>query len=126
MKAPQGESGDNGKWERTLARFFTANRIPLTWGGAVKGFTGISGYTIRRIAPMRSRYYSTASWKEMPAYFRERQHLPNMIVVVTNRKYGDDIEDSLVVMRLGTFAPIFATHINSDRERYIHAPHSDG
>jgi hypothetical protein len=124
MKAPRG-SGDTGTWERTLSRFLTVSGIPVQWKGHLTGFTGLSGYVIKRIAPQRSRYLSTASWAKMPEFWREHRDINNLIVIVTNRKYGDDLEDSLVVMRLGTFAPIFATHINNDRERYIDAANRD-
>lgn len=120
MKAPT-RSGDNGAWERALARFLTVSRIPVVWKGDVQRFTGIVSYTFARIAPMRARLNPDESLTKLPKFFKQREHLPNLIVFVTNRKYGDDLEDSLVVMRLGTFAPIFATHINNDRERYIDA-----
>ncbi len=120
MKSPK-KSGDNGRWERTLARFFTANRIPLRWDGVAKRFVGISSYTFARIAPMRARVNPDEALSNLPRYFREHQHDGNLIVVVTNLKYGDDLEDSLVVMKLGTFAPIFTSHINTDRERYVYA-----
>lgn len=126
MKAPASTGGDNGRWERTIARYLTAHRVPVTWKGPVAGFTGIAGYGFRRIAPKASRYVSEATWAKMPLYMRQHAGIRNLIVIVTNRMYGDDIEDSIVVMRLSTFAEIFATHINSDRERYIYAPDSDG
>ena len=120
MKAPRG-SGNTGVWERTIGRYLTANRIPLAWAGHLTGFVGVSGYTFRRIVPKRAATVQAETWKGMPAYFREHRDDHNLIVIVTNKQYGDDLEDSLVVMRLGTFTPMFATHINSDKERYIHA-----
>ncbi len=123
VKAPT-QTGDRGIWERALARFMTVNRVPVTWKGSK--FNGISGYTLARIAPMRARLHPDESLSKLPLFFRLRQHEQNLIVFVTNRKYGDDLEDSLVVMRLGTFMPMFATHINSDKERYIDAPNDHG
>lgn len=120
MKPPT-TSGDKGSWERTLARYFTANKVPLTWDGASHTFKGLAGYTIRRSAPMRARIDPGQALTALPRFFRSHQD-DGLIVVVTNRKYGEDLEDSLVVTRLGTFGPIFASHINSDRERYIYAP----
>jgi hypothetical protein len=117
VKAPTA-SGNNGRWERTLARYFTANRIPVTWEGVSKTFTGLHGYTIRRSVPMRARLDPGEALNAIPRFFRQHKET-NLIVIVTNRRYGDDLEDSLVVMRLDTFTSMFATHINSDRERYI-------
>jgi hypothetical protein len=114
MKAPV-KTGDDGRWERTIARYLTANKIPIRWKGGM--FQGIAQHTIRRIAPMRRGTDETLA--RMPAYFRQRRDEPNLIVLVTNRMYGDDIEDSLVVMRLGTLTPMFATFVNNDRERWI-------
>jgi hypothetical protein len=122
MKAPSSVGGANGRWERTLARYLTVNKVPLTWAGQIKGFTGISGYGFRRIAPKAARFDPMASWCRMPEYMKEHRNIRNLIVFVTNRTYGDGIEDSLVVMRLSTFTEMFSTHINSDRERYIYAP----
>ena len=123
VKAPT-RSGDTGSWERALARFLTVNKVPVTW--KTGKFAGISSYTLARIAPMRARLNPDESLSKLPLFFRLRQHERNLIVFVTNRKYGDDLEDSLVVMRLGTFMPMFATHINSDRERYIDAAQHHG
>lgn len=117
MKVPR-RSGDTGAWERMIARFLTANKVPVEWSGAVRRFIGLHGYTIRRIAPMRARYDTSQALHGLPVLFRASDD-PNLIVIVTNAHYGDNLEDSLVVLRLGTFTPIFATHINNDRERYI-------
>lgn len=120
MKAPR-QSGDKGAWERTISRYLTANKVPVLWDYTQRKFTGIHGYTLKRIAPMRARYDTSQSLSGLPEFFRDHAGEPNLVVIVTNRKYGDDLEDSLVVMRLGTFGPMFATHITSDRERYLDA-----
>ena len=62
----------------------------------------------------------------MPEYMRKHNDERNLIVFVTNPVYGDSVGDSLVVMRLSTFADIFGSHINTDRERYIYAPDNHG
>ncbi len=124
MKAPT-QSGDTGGWERAIARYLTANRVPVRWDHTTQSFTGLSGYTIRRSVPMRARLDPGQALTALPKFFRT--HTDNgLIVVVTNRKYGEDLEDSLVVTRLGTFGPILASHINNDRERYIYAPDNHG
>jgi hypothetical protein len=122
MKVPATKGGDNGRWERMIARYLTANRIPLTWRGKMTGFTGIAGYGFRRIAPKRAQFLSEETWSKMPEYMKKYSHISNLIVFVTNKTYGDNIEDTIVVMRLSTFTEIFATHVNNDRERYIYAP----
>lgn len=127
MKAPKtgGGNSDNGQWERTISRYLTAHKVPVRWDAAKQKFVGLYGYFIKRVAPMRrGESLSEVTWSRMPLYMREMRDEMNHILIVTNRRYGDDVEDSLVVMRLNTFAEMLSTHINSDRERYIDAPYS--
>lgn len=123
MSTP-GVRGLAGRWERAICRYLSAHRVPLTWGGPVKGFTGIAGYGFRRIVPKSADGLET--WRRMPEYMRKHRDTSNLIVFVTNPIYGENIDDSLVVMRLSTFAEIFGSHVNTDRERYIYAPAHHG
>jgi hypothetical protein len=61
----------------------------------------------------------------MPEYIRKyeqpdkNKESKQVVVLATNRKYGDSIDDTLVVMRLGTFIPMLKAMIQQDRERWI-------
>lgn len=41
-----------------------------------------------------------------------------VVILATNRQYGDSVEDTLVVMRLGAFAPMLKAFIQQDTERW--------
>lgn len=124
MRAPR-LTGDDGRWERTIARYMTTFGLPMKWNYKQRKFTGLHGFTFKRVAPMRARTDESQSWVNIPRTFKEleAQHR-NLIVVVTNRHYGDSIEDSLVVTRLGTFMPLLQALVENDRERWIDAGNS--
>lgn len=110
MKAPM-----EAAWERTLSRYFAANSIPLTWDARRKRFLGVAGHAVARLNPR-----SEASvWARMPELFgRFEKDDRNTIVFVTNKVYGDTVDDSFVVMRIGTFIPMMKALVESDRERW--------
>jgi hypothetical protein len=64
------------------------------------------------------------AWPRMPQMVRnyERKTASDIskpvIVLVTNRNYGDSIDDTLVVMRLGTALPMLKAFIDTDKERH--------
>lgn len=113
MKALRSSS--NG-WERLLERYFVSYGLPLRWNGVHKRFTGIARHTVSRINP----YDPDTIWARMPMYLkRYEQHTEKQaIVVVTNRRYGDSVDDSIVVLRLGTFAPMLKAFYEADKERW--------
>lgn len=127
MRSPR-KTGDDGRWERTVARCFNAFGIPVQWDYSRRRFIGLSGINIKRIAPMRSRLDDSQSLTTLPRTIRimEESGEQNPIIVVTNRHYGDTVEDSLVVLRLGSFLPMLAVFVESDRERYINAVNNSG
>lgn len=125
MKVPI-RSGDTGVWERMIARYLTASKVPVVWNGSRRAFEGLHGFTIKRIAPMRARYDTSQSMRGLPEVFRANKEVPNYVVIVTNAHYGDNLEDSLVVLRLGDFTPMLAAFINNDRERYLRAANDHG
>jgi hypothetical protein len=94
-----------------LARYFTVNGIPLTWAGR---FKGLYGYSIKRMNPRTIE----KTWARMPDRMTtyERDERKPVIIVVTNKMYGD-VGDSYVVMRLDTFLPMFATFYKENKER---------
>ena len=62
-------------------------------------------------------------WARMPEYMnRLGKTEDNVVVFVTNKQYGDSVDDSYVVMRLGTFIPMMKALLESDKERYLYAP----
>ena len=108
-------------WERVLTRYFAAFGIPLRWDYGTRRFTGVAGHLFARLNPAKE----DAMWANIPKYVRKYESSEHnvssvpVIIFVTNRVYGESVEDSLVVMRLGTFAPMFKSFVNSDKERWI-------
>lgn len=118
MKAPKEVTH---RWERTLARYFSAAGVPVKWDSLKHRFVGIRRHSIARINPSQKTETRENQWKYMPTRIGdlERRGSENVIMLVTSQRYGDEVEDSFVVMRLGTFTPIFKAFIDSDRERWI-------
>jgi hypothetical protein len=108
-------------WERVLTRYFAASGIPLRWDYETRRFHGVAGHVFARLNPAKEE----AVWANIPKYVRKYESSDHnsdgkpAIIFVTNRTYGDSVEDSLVVMRLGTFANIFKPFVHSDKERWI-------
>ena len=110
MKAPSESA-----WESTLSRYFAANSIPLRWDAYRKRFLGVAGHSVARLNPRSEAYV----WARMPELFgRFEKDDRNVIVFVTNKVYGDTVDDSFVVMRIGTFIPMMKALVESDRERW--------
>lgn len=111
MRAPQ-----EAAWNRTLERYFVACGLPIRWDGVAQRFQGIAGHALSRINP----YKEDAIWAKMPMYLkrREQDEQKQAIVIVANRKYGDSVDDSIVVLRLGTFAPMLKAFYEADKERW--------
>lgn len=107
-------------WERVLTRYFAATGIPLQWDYGKRRFTGISGHLFARLNPAKE----DSMWANIPQYVRkyEDRYLNSdakpVVLLITNRRYGESVEDSLVVMRLGTFAPMLKSFVDSDKERW--------
>lgn len=59
-------------------------------------------------------------WSRMPDYIRKYETADGkqVVIIATNRGYGDSVDDSMVVMRLGTFIPMLKALIETDRERW--------
>jgi hypothetical protein len=118
MKAPR-EAG-NG-WEKALSRYFAAHALPLQWDYPSRRFQGVAGHSFPRLNPSLEENV----WARMPEYIRKyeqpdkNKESKQVVVLATNRKYGDSIDDTLVVMRLGTFIPMLKAMIQQDRERWI-------
>jgi hypothetical protein len=107
-------------WEKALSRFFAAHGIKLGWDYPSRRFVGIAGHIFARINPQKEENV----WKRMPEYVK-RYEKPDrnsegkqVVIFATNRQYGDSVEDTLVVLRLGTFAPMLKAFIENDRERW--------
>jgi hypothetical protein len=107
-------------WEKTLARYFAANGLPLQWNGLAKRYRGIAGHMFARLNPDKEEQM----WVRLPKYLRDIESPgsnpdgKSAVLFITNKKYGDSVDDSIVVMRLGTFIPMIKSMYYSDRERY--------
>jgi hypothetical protein len=112
MKAVK-EGGD--RWERTLSRYFAANGLPLNFVYQTRRFMGIAGHTFARLNPKKD----VNVWARMPDYVNKYEKDGKQVVIfVTNRGYGDTVDDSLVVMRMNTFVPMIKALVDSDKERW--------
>lgn len=107
-----------GTWERTLGRYFAALGIPLRWNPVKKRFTGVAGHEFARMNP-KSKDGANV-WQRMPEYVKryEQKSGKQVVIFVTNRQYGDSVDDSLVVLRVGTFIPMLKALVETDMERW--------
>jgi len=113
-------------WEQTISRYFAAVGIPLRWEGLRKRFQGIAGHEFARLNPKSNK--NEAVWTRMPEYVKKYERLADgkqVVVFVTNRGYGDSVDDSLVVLRMGTFAPMLKAFIETDKERWTRESSND-
>ena len=116
MKAPYNRSN---RWENTLTRYFAAIGIPIRWDWIQKEFLGLHGFTIKRINP-RTDNAEGNQWRLMPQNLRKAEmEGKRVVILVTSKRYGDDVEDTIVVMRLGTASPMLKALIDNDKERWI-------
>lgn len=115
MKAAKEQK--NG-WEKTLTRYFAACGIPLVWEYGTRRFRGIAGHAFPRLNPQ----IEEKVWARMPEYIKKyevKEPGKQVVVIVTNRQYGDSVEDTLVVMRISTFSPLMKALIEADKERWV-------
>lgn len=49
---------------------------------------------------------------------RQRDSQQSLIILVTNKQYGDSIDDSIVVTRLGSYVQLLKAFIDKEPERY--------
>lgn len=111
MRAPRGKA-----WDRVLERYFLAHGLPLRWDAAARRFVGLAGFDISR----RSPYNEESLWQRMPEFFKrsEKDKTGEAISIVANSRYGDSVDDCLVVIRLGALAPMLKALYESDKERW--------
>lgn len=115
MKPPK----EGPAWERVLTRYFAAVGIPLRWLYQKRRFIGVSGHEFARLNPKSSKEASV--WTLMPEYVRKYERNSDgkqVVIFVTNRQYGDSVDDSLVVLRMGAFIPMLKALVDSDKERW--------
>lgn len=106
-------------WDNQLARYFNAHSLPFRWDGVAKRFKGLRGHMIARVNPRTE----ADAWATMPKRLRDyeaKDRNPgreNVIIVATNKRYGDSIDDTIAVMRLGTLLPILKAYHQSLERR---------
>ena len=113
MKAAKRQSG----WEPLLTRYFAAVRIPLRWDARAKRFVGLAGHAVARINPIAEEGWWTRAPEFLRRYEAKEPH-KKVVLIVASRRYGDNIEDAIVVMRVGAFAPMVKALVEGDRERW--------
>lgn len=102
---------------RSLARYLTAEGVPVVWNAAQSTFDGISGVVMKRMNPRNE----VNLWARMPEHFRKHEKgsdLP-LVMFVTTRGYGENVSDSFVVMRIGTLVRWLGPLVRFDRERWV-------
>ena len=80
---------------------------------------GLGGHAVIRVNPRDEERV----WANMPTVLRKYESLePNrkVVMIVASKSYGDNVEDCIVVTRLGTTVPWWKALVDSDRERYAH------
>lgn len=112
MRAP-GEK----HWNDVLARYITASGVPMRFDYGSNRFVGLRGHTILRLNPRAL----PEVWARMNDRFTgaEKDSPFPVIAFVTNKQHGPDVEDSYVILRLGTFMPMMAAMVAADRERWL-------
>lgn len=110
------------RWEHTLTRYFAAHGLPLRWSYPRRRFLGIAGHMFARLNP----YKEDKMWELMPQHLKQYEQDRNpdgkqVVIFATNRRYGDSVDDTIVVLRLGTFMPMLKALIDSDKERWTDA-----
>jgi len=108
------------RWERTISRYMAAYGVRLKWEYHQRRFTGVAGHLFARLNPQNE----VRMWELMPQTLKkyEKERNPDgkqVVVFVTNKRYGDSVDDSIVVMRMGTFIPMLKALVDSDKERWI-------
>lgn len=113
-------------WERLLTRYFAAVGIPLKWVYQQRRFIGVAGHEFARLNPKAGK--DEAVWTLMPQYVRKYEKLADgkqVVLFVTNKQYGDSVDDSLVVLRMGAFIPMLKALVDSDNERWSNESPND-
>tara|TARA_R110002153_G_scaffold186490_1_gene339614 strand:- start:127 stop:495 length:369 start_codon:yes stop_codon:yes gene_type:complete len=105
-------------WERVMVRYFSTYMIPIKWDYASRSFKGIAGYRIMRNNPKKQTDFTwTLVPQKLKQYAGERSNGKPPIIIMTNKQYGDSIDDMIVVMNLGTFMPMLKEWYQADPER---------
>ena len=105
-------------WERVMVRYFSTYMIPIKWDYASRSFKGITGYRIMRYNPKKETDFTwTLVPQKLKQYAAERSNGKPPIIIMTNKQYGDSIDDMIVVMSLGTFMPMLKEWYQADPER---------
>lgn len=110
--------GTAGAWERLIVRYFATYTIPLKWSYQDRRFLGIAGLKIVRINP---RSGADTKWALIPQHLKkhegERGNGNPCVILVTNKQYGDSVDDTIAVMKLSTLMPILKVWYQFDVER---------
>jgi len=108
-------------WEHLVARYMVASGIPnFMWDYPSRRFNGIFGWSFVRSTPRLD-----GGWAQVPFYFKRYEnerangHTQPLVMFLTSRDSGPNIEDSYVLMRIETFAPFLVAKIDADPERHI-------
>jgi len=112
---------DTYTWEKLVARFMVACGVPgFSFDGAKRRFIGVKGFSFVRVTPK-----TEGGWATVPWAFNRYETIRTLgnphptIMFLTSRTHGDNIEDSYVLMRLETFAPMLKQYVESDPQRYL-------
>jgi hypothetical protein len=92
----------------------------VKYDGKAKRFVGIKGFSMVRISPK-----SEEGWAKVPFYFRRYEterangNPHPVIMFLTSKHNGSDIEQTFVLTRLETFTPLLQTAIEANPGYYL-------
>jgi len=108
-------------WENLIVKYLTSVGVPgFSYNGKDKRFHGIKGFSFVRIAPK-----ADGGWANVPYQFhryeteRANGNPHPVIMFLTGRNNGSEVNNTYVLTRLETFAPMLKTMIEAEPTRYL-------
>jgi hypothetical protein len=102
---------------RTIARYMTAEGVPVKWDAADWQFRGLSGVLMKKMNPSAGE----GAWARMPEFFKRHEKdsdLP-LVLIVASKRYGENVSDAFVIMRISTLVRWLGPLVKFDRERMV-------
>lgn len=94
--------------------------VPLSWNETKKRFTGVKGFHFGRVSTVKE-----GGFARVPSLLRrfetERAHgNPHPVVLFAmDARYGPNLEDTLVVMRMQTFTAMLREAVETHPNKYL-------
>lgn len=107
-------------WETLITRYMASEGIPLSWNELKKRFTGVKGFHFGRVSTVKE-----GGFGRVPSLLRrfetERANgNPHPVVLFAmDARYGPNMEDTIAVMRMSTFASLLKEVIEAHPNKYL-------